>query len=244
MLGCDIDRLTLAGSVERCARAIESGGYLHQVSINAAKVVAVRRDRVLRGVLARAGLVSADGVSILLAARLLGSPLPERVTGIDLMQRLVALAEERGHGVYLLGARPEALAAAIGTLRDRHPRLVIAGHRDGYFGAADEGRVTAAIRSSDAELLFVAMGSPRTEHWLGAHGPELGVSVAMGVGGSFDVLAGRAGRAPATVQRLGLEWLYRLVQEPRRLARRNLMSVTFVALLVRELARRALRRFA
>ncbi len=238
-----MDRLTLAESVDRCERAIDSGGYLHQVSINAAKVVAARGDAELADVVARAGLVNADGVSIVLAARLLGAPLPERVTGIDLMQRLIGVAERRGDGVFVLGARPDALTTALARLRERHPRLRVAG-RDGYFDAAEEPEVAAEIRNSGARLLLVAMGSPRTERWLGAHGAELGVSVAMGVGGSIDVLAGQARRAPRRVQRLGLEWLYRLAQEPRRLARRNLMSVTFVALLARELAARAVRRSA
>lgn len=213
------------------------------MSINAAKVVATRSDPELAGVVARAGLVNADGVSIVLGARLLGSPLPARVTGIDLMQRLIGLAEERGYGVYVLGARPDALGTALARLRERHPRLQLAG-RDGYFDSSEEMEVAAEIRDSGAQLLFVAMGSPRTERWLGARGAELGVSVAMGVGGSIDVLAGRAQRAPRAVQRLGLEWLYRLAQEPRRLARRNMMSVTFVALLARELAMRALGRSA
>lgn len=227
--------------MDRCERAIESGDYLLQVSINAAKVVASRSDPELAGVVARAGLVNADGVSIVLAARALGAPLPERVTGIDLMQRLIGVAERRGDGVFVLGARPDALATALARLRERHPRLRVAG-RDGYFEAAEEPDVVGEIRDSGARLLFVAMGSPRTERWLGAHGAELGVSVAMGVGGSIDVLAGRARRAPRAVQRLGLEWLYRLAQEPRRLARRNLMSVTFAALVARELALRALGR--
>jgi N-acetylglucosaminyldiphosphoundecaprenol N-acetyl-beta-D-mannosaminyltransferase len=237
VLGCQIDRLTLDQSAERCRRAIESGEYLLQISINAAKVVAMRDDAALREIAARSGLVTADGISIVWAARALGSPLPGRVTGIDLMDRLLALAEEGGHGIYLLGARPEVLEQAVRRLRERRPRLRIAGHRDGYFGAREVESVKAEIRGSGAAIVFVAMGSPRTERWLGAHGHKLGARVAMGVGGSLDVIAGRARRAPAPVQRLGLEWLYRLLQEPRRLARRNLLSVTFVGLLARELVR-------
>lgn len=237
VLGCKIDRLTLDASAERCRRAIESGGYLQQISINAAKVVAMRDDAALREIAARSGLVNADGVSIVWAARALGSPLPGRVTGIDLMDRLLALAEEGGHGVYLLGARVEVLEEAVRRLLERLPRLHIAGYRDGYFDAEEVESVKAEIRSSGAALVFVAMGSPRTERWLGAHGHDLGVGVAMGVGGSLDVMAGRSRRAPASVQRLGLEWLYRLLQEPRRLAHRNLLSVTFVGLLARELVR-------
>jgi N-acetylglucosaminyldiphosphoundecaprenol N-acetyl-beta-D-mannosaminyltransferase len=171
--------------------------------------------------------VTADGSSVVLASRLFGDPLPERVTGIDLMHRLFADAEAEGHPIYILGSTPETLELGVANLRRLHPGLVIAGTRDGYFGPGEEPAVIEAIRASGARLVFVAMGSPRTELWLDDHGAELGAPVTLGVGGSIDVLAGRVRRAPASFQRLHLEWLYRLAQEPRRLFARNLVSVTF-----------------
>lgn len=238
VLGCAVDRLTLDQSLERCAAALVDGTFLQQVSVNAAKVVAAREDGTLRDFIRDAELVNPDGISVVWASRLLGDALPERVTGIDLMQRLLILAEERGYGVYLLGAERGMLERAVARLRVLHPRLRLAGYRDGYFDASDAPGVREHIRAAGAQLLFVAMGSPRSEHWLAAHGRETGVSLAMGVGGAVDVIAGKARRAPQLMQGLGLEWLFRLGQEPRRLLGRNLESVAFVRLLVRELRSR------
>lgn len=240
VLGVEIDRLDLDGTVRRCGEAIERGAYVQQVSINTAKLVSLEDDDQLRGVVNGCGLVSADGQGVVLAARLLGRPLPGRVPGIDLMHRLLALAEERSYRVYVLGARPEVLERAVATLRARHPDLVLAGWQHGYFDDGDAGAVCDRIRASRPDILFVAMSSPRKEYFLGEHGSELGASVVMGVGGSIDVVAGVTRRAPVLMQRLGLEWLFRLLQEPRRLARRYLVSnARLAAMLVRELVRRA-----
>lgn len=239
VLGCAIDRLDMAQTLARCREIVERGGYGQQVSINAAKVVAMWSDPELREVIDRCALVSADGQSVVWASRLLGDPLPERVAGIDLMHGLIAMAEHEGYGVYILGARRAVLERAVQRLREAHPRLRIVGYRDGYFSDGEGSRVAAEVRDSGARILFVAISSPRKEHWLGEYGPALGVSLAMGVGGSIDVVAGAARRAPRSWQRLGLEWLYRLLQEPRRLSRRYLVTnLRFGAMVVIELARR------
>ena len=230
--------MTLAQALERCERQIEAGGHAQQVSINAAKIVALRDDPRLRMVVDRAALVNADGVSVVWASRALGDPLPERVTGINLMYELIALAERRNWSVYLLGARREMLERAVARLRMRHPGLTIAGYRDGYFDDAASAVLCADVRATAPDVVFVAMGSPRTERWLGEHGHALGAALTMGVGGAVDVLAGKARRAPAAFQRLGLEWLYRLAQEPRRLLGRNLKSVTFWRMVAGELIAR------
>lgn len=238
VLGCAIDRVTLEQSVHRCELALADGTFVQQASINAAKVVAARRDEPLRDFLRGAELVNPDGVSVVWASRLLGDALPERVTGIDLMQRLLHVAEDCGYGVYILGADRPVLERAVARLRELHPHLALVGHRDGYFAASENRAVCAGIRAGAPKLLFVAMGSPRSERWLAANGRDLGVSYAMGVGGAVDVIAGNARRAPRLMRRLGLEWLFRLAQEPRRLIRRNLVSITFVRLVARELAAR------
>ncbi len=227
VLGCKVDRVTLDQAVERLRGAIARNENTRQFSANAAKVVAMAHDERLARIAAEADLVTADGSSVVLASRMFGDPLPERVTGIDLMHRLFGVAEEEGHPVYVLGSTQETLELALGNLRRMHPAIEVAGSRNGYFGPDEEPGVIEAIRESGARLVFVAMGSPRTELWLDEHGAELGAPVTLGVGGSIDVLAGRVRRAPAAFQRLHLEWLYRLAQEPRRLFARNLVSVTF-----------------
>jgi N-acetylglucosaminyldiphosphoundecaprenol N-acetyl-beta-D-mannosaminyltransferase len=227
VLGCQVDALTLDQAAAVLSRAMADGSFTSQFSANAAKVVAMAGDQKLAGIAARADLVTADGSSVVLAARMFGDPLPERVTGIDLMHRLFQAAEDGGHPVYVLGSTQETLDRALDNLRRRHPRLVLAGSRNGYFGTDEEAGVIAAIQESGARAVFVAMGSPRTEFWIAAHGQDLGAPVVRGVGGSIDVLAGRVKRAPAAFQRMHLEWLYRLAQEPRRLFARNLVSVTF-----------------
>jgi N-acetylglucosaminyldiphosphoundecaprenol N-acetyl-beta-D-mannosaminyltransferase len=224
ILGCPIDPLDMAETVERCDDLIQQGGTSQHMAVNVAKLVAARRDPDLRSAIEGSALVSADGQGIVLAARLLGRPLPERVAGIDLMQELLALAERRGYRVYVLGARSDVLERAAAVIDERHPRLQWAGRRDGYFEPAEEPEVCAEIRRSRPDMLFVAMGTPRKETFLAANADALGTPLLVGVGGAVDVLAGLTRRAPLAWQRLGLEWLYRLLQEPRRMFRRYAVS--------------------
>lgn len=222
LLGCPIDAVDMDEAVVRCEGAIASGRYLQHMSVNAAKLVAMADDGDLREAVEACGLITADGQSVVWAGRVLGVRLPERVAGIDLMERLLTAANERGHKVYVLGARREVLDAAVARLRDRYPRLRIVGAHDGYYRDSEVDRVCEEIRDAQPDMLFVAMSSPRKEYFLGERGKALGVPFAMGVGGSIDVIAGHTRRAPRALQRLGLEWAYRLIQEPRRLAKRYL----------------------
>jgi N-acetylglucosaminyldiphosphoundecaprenol N-acetyl-beta-D-mannosaminyltransferase len=239
VLGCAIDRCTLEEAVARCRDAIEAGAYAQQSSVNVAKLVAMRKDPALRAAVQSSTLINADGQPVVWASRLLGDPLPERVAGIDLMERLLGLAEARGYPVFFLGAREDVLRRGLDAVRGRHPRLVIAGARDGYFQEQESGAVRDEIAAAGPKILFVAMSSPRKELWIAEHGPRLGVPVVMGVGGALDVLAGVVSRAPRWAQRAGLEWLVRLLQEPRRLWRRYLVSnARFLALLGPEIVRR------
>jgi N-acetylglucosaminyldiphosphoundecaprenol N-acetyl-beta-D-mannosaminyltransferase len=239
LLGCGIDALDMEMTVERCRRFIETRASVHQVSVNAAKLVALRSDPKLREIVGRSPLVNADGQSVVWASRILGRPLPGRVAGIDLMLRLLELAEEQGYRVYFLGARPEVLGEAVEKLHRRHARLQVAGYRDGYFSDAENDVVCAEIRAAEADVLFVAMSSPRKEYWLAENADKLGVPFVMGVGGALDVVAGTTRRAPLWAQRVGLEWLVRLLQEPRRLFGRYARTNSrFVWLVARELVRR------
>jgi N-acetylglucosaminyldiphosphoundecaprenol N-acetyl-beta-D-mannosaminyltransferase len=241
VLGCAIDRLDMPQTLARCRAIIEQGTFAQQVSINAVKIVALKQDAYMREVVGRCELVNADGQSVVWASRLLGDPLPERVPGIDLMHALIAMAEREGYGIYILGARREVLQTAVQRLRETHPSLRVAGYHDGYFTDEQSPEVARAIRDSGAQILFVAMSTPRKEHWLGEYGPGLNVPFAMGVGGAIDIVAGVTRRAPGAWQNLGIEWLYRVLQEPRRLLPRYLVTnVRFGVLVAREMCARTL----
>ena len=169
---------------------------------------------------------------------MLGHPLPERVAGIDLFERLLELAHRDGWSVYLLGAKAEVLQKLEEKIQERFPGLKIAGRRDGYFNDTDSPEVAAAIRESKADMLFLGMSSPKKEVFVGKFGKTLGVPILHGVGGSFDVFSGLTKRAPLAWQRVGMEWAYRLLQEPRRMWRRYLTTnLGFIAMTAGELFR-------
>lgn len=235
LFGLQVDALTLDDVVGLAGSAVATRRRLLIGVVNAAKIVHLRSDALLRESLLACDVVLADGQSVVWAGRALGQPLPERVAGIDLFERLLALADRDERSVYLLGARPDVLRAVEQQIRTRWPGARIAGSRDGYFDDAAADQVAAAIASSGADMLFIAMTSPKKEIFLATHGASLGVPVLHGVGGSFDVLAGVTRRAPRRWQRWGLEWLYRVVQEPGRLWKRYLTTNTaFLILLARE----------
>jgi N-acetylglucosaminyldiphosphoundecaprenol N-acetyl-beta-D-mannosaminyltransferase len=238
LLGCRVDALDMEETIARCVRAIETREWLQHVCVNAAKFVELRRDPRLAAIVRDCELVSADGQSVVWASRLLRRPLPERVAGIDLMHRLLELAEEKGYGVFVLGARRHVVAEAVERVLERHPRLRVVGYRDGYFRDDENEAVCATIRDAHPDILFVAISSPRKEYWLAEHGPSLDVPFAMGVGGAIDVVAGVTARAPRWMQRSGLEWFFRFLQEPRRLALRyTLTNGKFIWLVLCELTR-------
>jgi N-acetylglucosaminyldiphosphoundecaprenol N-acetyl-beta-D-mannosaminyltransferase len=232
LLGLRIDALTMDETVEAARAMVRSGLPHHHVGVNAALLVESERNPELRRVIEECDLVSADGMSTVLAGRLFGQPLPERVAGVDLFQRLVEAAQRDGSSVYFLGATEEVVERVTVRFSERHPGLRIAGYRNGYW--SDDREVVRAVRAARPDYLFLAIPSPRKELWLSRHLQELGVPFAMGVGGSFDVIAGKVARAPRWVQNAGFEWAWRLGQEPRRMWRRYLFSN---AAFVRSLAR-------
>lgn len=220
LLGLPVHPVTLNQAVLVVERAVLRGRKataLRHIALNAAKVVACGDDVGLRSAVQEAGLVTADGVGVLLLARRLGLRLPERVTGIDLMEALCARAAIRGWPVYLLGAEPGVADAAADALLWRYPSLRIAGTHHGYFDPVEDRAISEQIQASGARLLFVGMNTPRKELFVHEHADHAGVDFAMGVGGALDVLADRVRRAPLWVQGAGLEWAWRWAQEPRRL---------------------------
>ena len=183
-------------------------------------------DERLRKFVDKSQLIVADGQPIVWFSRFFGKPLPERVAGIDLVDELASLAEQENYGIYLLGATEEVILATAKRLQAQYPRLRICGVNDGYFSLENAQDQVQSIRDSQAQILLVGMGVPRQEYFLDQYWADLGVNVAIGVGGSFDVIAGVKRRAPQYVQDLGLEWLYRLYQEPGRLWKRYLTTNT------------------
>lgn len=233
-LGCPLDLLTPAQLLQRAQAAADGGVPLRIEGLNVAKLIDARTQPLLREALDAAELVHIDGGGISVGLRWLGVEPPLRRAGIDLMQDLCAQAAQSGAGIYLLGARPAVVAATAERLRAAWPGLRIVGARDGYFGEAEAPQVVAAIRGSGARYLFIGISSPKKELFLQQHWDALGVALAMGVGGSFDVLSGMLPRAPRFMQRLGMEWLFRLALEPRRLAGRYLRTnFRFLLLLLR-----------
>ncbi len=238
-LGCDMDPLTLDETVVEVDRLVQAGGSVQGCLVNAHTMLQLREDVRLRAIVARCGLVSADGQSIVWAARLLGKTLPERVAGPDLLDALSELAAQKGYSVYFLGARAGVVEEAARRAVAAHPGLRVAGVHDGYFENKDSEAVVEAVRRTQPEMLFVGMPSPRREYWVSENLERLGVPFALGVGGAFDVAAGVVARAPVWMQRAGLEWAWRLYQEPGRMWKRYLVGNTrFVALVVRELRER------
>lgn len=234
LFGVEIDPLTMDELVESCCALIDRGGVWHQTSINAGKAVMMQQDSELMDAVRTSDVVTADGQSIVWAGRLLGVPIPERVPGIDLMERLLGAAESRSYGVYFLGASEGVLARFVSTVSSRYPRLTIAGASDGYYD--DPARAARAVAESGAQLLFIAMPSPRKELFTRDQAHLWSDLLTVGVGGSFDVWAGVTTRAPKWMQRVGLEWFFRLVQEPRRMWRRYLVgNARFAMLVLREL---------
>jgi N-acetylglucosaminyldiphosphoundecaprenol N-acetyl-beta-D-mannosaminyltransferase len=208
----------------------------YNIAINAAKVVDYHEDAALRDAIDGAHLVTVDGQAVVWAARALGQTVPERVAGADLMVELLAHSARCGYSVYLFGAKQDVVEECVARAKQRHPGLVIAGCRNGYFKAEEEAAIVTAIRDARPDILFLGFGSPKKEYFMKAHYRELGVPFVMGVGGTFDVLAGRVSRAPRWMQRSGLEWSYRLAQEPRRMWKRYLVgNARFLSLVARDL---------
>ncbi|MET9950092.1 WecB/TagA/CpsF family glycosyltransferase [Streptomyces sp. NPDC006339] len=239
LFGVTLDALTMDQTVARCLDAVRAGERLEIGVVNAAKLVTMRRDPALARAVTGCDLVLADGQAVVWAGRLLRRPLPERVAGIDLFMRLLAEAEREGLSVYFLGARQDVLEKMLRRVAARFPRLRVAGSRNGYFDDDRQPEIADAIAASGAHMLFLGMTSPKKEIFTAGYGERSKVALVHGVGGSFDILAGVTRRAPERWQRLGLEWLYRALQEPRRLGRRYLTTnVSFALMTGRELLRR------
>ena len=231
ILNTYVNALSMDETVAEVEGIVERGIPTQHVVINASKVNLMEDDEVLRGIVNSCPLINADGASIVMAAKRLGVPLTERVTGIDLFLRLVERAQQRGWGIYLFGAKEEVVQRVRAIFEDAFPGIRVVGCRNGYFTEEDEPEIVTDMAESGADLMFVAFSSPKKEYWVHKYLGQIGIPFVMGVGGSFDVVAGVTDRAPKWMQDHGLEWFYRFVQEPGRLWKRYVVgNARFVAL--------------
>ncbi|MFA5383534.1 MAG: WecB/TagA/CpsF family glycosyltransferase [Eubacteriales bacterium] len=212
-----IDALSIDEIENRVSHFVCEPGFHQIVTLNPEILYRAQKEPALLKMINCASLVTADGVGVVWASRVARCPVPERVTGIDLMLRLAARCAREGWSVYLLGGKPGVAGAAASMLTRQYPQLKIAGTHHGYFDSRDE--VVQKIKESRPQILFVGMGAPGQDYFIHENLSALGVPVGMGVGGSFDVIAGRITRAPAWIQKLRLEWLYRFIKEPSRIGR-------------------------
>ena len=216
-MGVGFDDLTLDEAAKAAAGMIEAGGFHYVVTPNPELVDRARREEPFRQALNGADLVLPDGIGVVYAAKLLGRSLKGRCPGIDFAGKLMEHMAKTGLRLYLLGAKPGVAEAAAARLEAKYPGLVICGTHDGYF--KEDAPVAEAIRAAEADVVFVCLGAPKQEYWMVKNGPATGAKLMAGLGGSLDVFAGVVERAPEAWQKLGLEWLYRLKKEPRRIGR-------------------------
>lgn len=244
LLGLAFDAVTMEAAVARCLELCRAPRASHTVvTANASHLCMMRHDSQLALSCGAADVTVADGMSVVWALRASGQLAPERVAGVDLMARLLAVSAKHRLRVYFLGARRDVVTTLVETARTRYPGIEIAGFRDGYFDQDDHLNIVEDVRASEAHILFVGMPSPFKEVWCERHRERLNVPVIIGVGGSFDVLAGFIKRAPGWVQAAGLEWLWRLLMEPRKLWKRYLTTNSeFIWLAGREIVARRLGR--
>jgi N-acetylglucosaminyldiphosphoundecaprenol N-acetyl-beta-D-mannosaminyltransferase len=239
MMGCQIDNLTMEETLQKVEEFIQSGHPHQHVVVNVDKLVKAERDAELRRIINDCALLNADGMPVVWASRLLGKPLKERVAGVDLFEALMRRSADKQWRVYLLGAREEVVSEVKRLYELKYPGLTVAGYRNGYWSAEEEPGVVAQITEARADLLFVAISSPKKEHFLGQYQGQMKIPFAMGVGGTFDVAVGRVKRAPVWMQKSGLEWFYRFLQEPRRMFRRYFIEdMGFIRLFFKEALRR------
>lgn len=235
ILNCPIDTLTMQETVQLIDHAIATRMPLHHVVVNAAKMVHIQKDKELYDSVVNSDIINPDGQAVVWASRFLGKPLPERVTGIDLMQNLVKLAYEKKYKIFFFGAQEETVKSVVEIYSRMYSPDIIGGYRNGYYKKEEEQDIARQIAESNSDILFVAISSPTKEIFLNTYKDIIKTPFVMGVGGSFDVVAGKVSRAPLWMQRYGLEWLYRFLQEPGRMWKRYLYTNSmFIYLVLKE----------
>ncbi len=234
ILGVPVDKVTMSGALEKVESFLESEGLHTVYTPNAEIMMASQRDAQLKAILGQADLLVADGAGVVLASKILGRNLPERVAGFDLTRKVLALSGKIPIKLFLFGGKPGVAELAGENILKEFPSVEIMGCRDGYFKQEDENAIIDQINSSGAHILLAALGAPKQEHWIHRNKEKLKVKICIGVGGSLDVFAGNVKRAPEFFQKNGLEWFYRLCKEPWRYRRMlDLPRFTLLALKAR-----------
>ena len=226
-----VNAVSMDESIDYVERIIKERIPTQHVVINALKINLMETDPKLAEIVNACPLINADGASVVWAAKRLGIPLKERVTGCDMFQNLVRVAAEKGYKIFLFGAKEEVVTKVKSIYEKQYPGIQIVGYRNGYFTEKDEPEIVKQMHDSGADMMFVAFSSPKKEYWVNKYLNEIGIPFVMGVGGSFDIVAGVTERAPKWFQEHGLEWFYRFIQEPKRMWKRYIIGNTkFVAL--------------
>lgn len=220
ILNTYVDALTMEETLVKVDDIIQKRIPTQHVVINASKVILMKEDPKLQKIVNECPLINADGFSIIWAAKRLGIPVKDRVTGIDLFLNLVEVAWKKQYKIYLFGAKEDVVRKVKTIFEEKYPGLQVVGYHNGYFKEEEEPEIVENMKASGADMMFVAFSSPKKEYWVNKHLKESGIPFVMGVGGSFDVVAGITSRAPRWMQNCGLEWFYRFIQEPRRLWKR------------------------
>lgn len=226
IMNSPVDVLTMNETLHLIDDSISHKKPIQHIVVNAAKLVLMQSDQDLYDSVVSSDIINADGMAVVWASSILGEGLPERVSGVDLMQELVILAAEKKYKIFFFGGREGVVSEVVRKYSSIFGEEIIAGYRNGYFSKDDEGEIADQIAKSQADILFVAISSPIKEIFLNTYKDRLKVPFIMGVGGSFDVVAGKVKRAPVWMQNSGLEWLYRVIQEPRRMWKRYLVTNT------------------
>ncbi|MDA7902056.1 WecB/TagA/CpsF family glycosyltransferase [Mariniblastus sp.] len=224
ILNCRFDAVSEAGAAQWAKETLRAGKRGHISTVNVAILMMMRSDARLKQYIDDSGLIVADGQPLIWLSKLMRKPLPKRVAGVELVHELVNVASQEQAGIYLMGAKQDIVEDVAKNLTQQTPNAQIVGVQDGYFTQEESAARAQAIRESGAKLLIVAMRVPRQEQFLQDHWEDLNVQLAIGVGGSFDVIAGRTKRAPQWMQTVGLEWFFRMSQEPKRLAKRYFVT--------------------
>lgn len=235
IMGCQIDNLSMEETLQKIETFIQSGKAHQHVVINVDKIVKANKDHELRRIINECALINVDGMPVVWASRLLGKPLKERVAGVDLFEALMQRSAEKAWRIYFLGATEEVVSTVKRCYERKYPAISIVGYRNGYWSDEQEADVVEHIKIAQADLLFVAISSPKKEQFLSRYQVDMKIPFAMGVGGTFDVAAGKIKRAPVWMQKSGFEWFYRFLQEPRRMFKRYFIDdIGFFWLLLKE----------
>lgn len=236
IMGGPVDCMNMQETIEKVEGYIRNKEMCQHVVVNVSKFVEMRNNPELKRIISKCDIINADGMPLVWASKLLGNPLPSRVAGVDLFQELVKVCSKKGYKPFFFGAKELVVKDVVKTFTQKYPDLNVAGYRNGYFSEKEEPKISEMIKASGADMLFVGFSSPMKENFLNKWMPVMQVPFCMGVGGSFDIVAGKTKRAPLWMQNVGLEWLYRIYQEPRRMWKRYAKTnPVFCWLLAKEL---------